>query len=203
GTMDAFTAPVLLKAFIEEHLTKHNILLITAAGNKDDGLEDPAYDPADPLQQRNLDSVYFYPASLAPVLPNVIAITTVYKDQVSPTQNFSNHVVDAGVHADGTDNAGHFYFLNPVNAALLPVSGSSFAAPVAAGKYAAWYHTYKNLLSAPVTFGVKDSIFSVLKNQPVPGFLYNEPGLADKVKDGKVINKAVNANQQALFSLQR
>ncbi|HRO48345.1 S8 family serine peptidase [Agriterribacter sp.] len=197
------TSPVLLKAFIEEHLTKHNILLVTAAGNKDDAMEDPEYNPADTLQKRNLDSVYFYPASLAPVLPNVIAITTVYKDQVSPAQNFSNQVVDAGVHADGADNAGHFYFTNPVNAGLPPVSGSSFAAPVATGKYAAWHHSYKNLLNAPITFSIKDSIFSILKSQPSPSFLYNEPGLAGKVKEGKVINKMVDANQQALFSLQR
>ncbi|HTN06910.1 S8 family peptidase [Agriterribacter sp.] len=197
------TSPVLLKAFIEEHLTKHNILLVTAAGNKDDAMEDPEYNPADTLQKRNLDSVYFYPASLAPVLPNIIAVTTVYKNEVSPTQNFSNNVVDAGVHADGTDNAGHFYFTNPLNAALPPVSGSSFAAPVATGKLTAWYHTYKNLLTAPVTFSVKDSIFSILKSQSSPAFLYNQPGLAGKVKEGKVINKTVGANAQTLSSLQR
>ena len=203
NALSEFTAPVLLKAFIEEHLTKNNILLVSAAGNKDDAIEDPEYNPADTLQKRNLDSVHFYPASLAPVLPNVIAITTVYKDEVSPTQNFSNNVVDAGVQADGTDNAGHFYFINPINAGLPPVSGSSFAAPVATGKLAAWYHTYKSLLTAPITFSIKDSIFSILKHQPSPAFLYNQPGLADKVKEGKVINKTVGTNPQTLSSVRR
>lgn len=183
------TAPVLLKAFIEEHLTKNNILLVAAAGNKDDATEEPEYDPADTLQKRNLDSVHFYPASLSPVLPNVIAITTVYKDQISPTQNFSNKVVDAGVHADGTDNAGHFFFTNPLNANLPPVSGSSFAAPVATGKMAAWYYTYKNILSTPLITAKKDSIFTILKSQPAPAFLYNEAGLLNKISEGKVIHK--------------
>lgn len=192
------TSPVLLRAFIEEYLTRNNILLIAAAGNKDDALEDPEYNPADTLQKRNLDSVHFYPASLSPVLPNVVAITTVYKDMVSPTQNFSNKIVDAGVHADGIDNSGHFYFSNPLNAALPPVSGSSFATPVATGKFASWYALYKHLLGAPITFAVRDSIFSILKSQPIPVFLYIQPGLSNRVKDGKVINKSFEANQQTL-----
>ncbi|WP_152266982.1 S8 family serine peptidase [Agriterribacter humi] len=203
NALSELTAPVLLKAFIEEHLTKNNILLVTAAGNKDDAIEDPEYNPSDSLQKRNLDSVHFYPASLSPVLPNVIAITTVYKDQVSPTQNFSNKVVDAGVQADGIDNAGHFFFANPVNINLPPVSGSSFAAPVATGKFAAWYHTYKNILSTPLTMAKKDSIFAILKNQPDPVFLYNETGLADKTKEGKVINKTGIAAQGTASSLRR
>ncbi|HRP55935.1 S8 family serine peptidase [Agriterribacter sp.] len=201
NALSELTAPVLLKAFIEEHLTKNNILLIAAAGNKDDAIEDPEYDPADTLQKRNLDSVHFYPASLSPLLPNVIAITTVYKNQVSPTQNFSNKVVDAGVHADGIDNARQFFFTNPVNTGLSPVAGSSFAAPVATGKFAAWYYTYKNMLSAPLTMAKKDSIFAMLKTLPDPVFLYNEAGLANKTKEGKVIRKADITEQGTTVSL--
>lgn len=202
-SIDESTSPVLLRAFIEEYLTKHNIILVAAAGNKDDAAEDPEYNPADTIQKRNLDSVHFYPASLASVLPNVVAITTVYKDRVSPTQNFSKAVVDAGVHADGIDNSGHFYFIHPVDAGLPPVSGSSFAAPVAAGKFTAWHHAYKSLLTVPLTINTKDSVFSMLKNQVNPSFLYNEPALAEKVKEGKVISKTGGANRQTLFSLQR
>lgn len=201
--IDELTSPVLLRAFIEEYLTKHNIILIAAAGNKDDAMEDPEYNPADTLQKRNLDSVYFYPASLASVLPNVVAITTVYKDMVSPTQNFSKSVVDAGVHADGVDNSGHFYFIHPADPGLPPVSGSSFAAPVAAGKFTAWYHTYRSLLTVPLTPNAKDSIFSMLKSQPDPPFLYNQPGLMEKVKEGKVISKTGDAGRQTLLSLPR
>ncbi|MCO5236000.1 MAG: S8 family serine peptidase [Chitinophagaceae bacterium] len=187
------SSPLLLRAFIEEYLTKHNIILVAAAGNKDDAAEDPEYNPVDPLQKRNLDSVHFYPASLAPVLPGVIAVTTVYKDMVSPTQNYSGNIVDVGVQADGVDNNDHFYFINPVDPGSSPVSGSSFAAPVATGKLAAWYHTYKHLLVSPSPAGVKDSIFNILESRPFPSFLYHQPSLADRVKDGKWIDKGRTA----------
>lgn len=197
------SSPVLLKAFINEHLTRNNIILVAAAGNKDDVVEDPEYNPDDSVQARNLDSVHFYPASLAPELPNVIAVTTVYKDKVSPAQNFSNKVVDAGVQADGIDNNGSFYFVNPINAGLDPVAGSSFAAPIVTGKLAAWYALYKPLLAAPISFGVRDSIFSLLKNQSVPPFLFQFPGLLNQVKEGKVISKSPAVNRQSLSSLKR
>lgn len=190
-----FTSPVLLKAFIDYYLTRNNILLIAAAGNKNDAIEDPEYNPSDSLQKRNLDSVHFYPASLSPELPNIISVTTVYKDKVSPTQNFSSHVVDVGVTADGIDSIGSFVFINPINSSLKPVSGSSFAAPVVTGKFTAWYHLYKPLLrSTALTNAGRDSIFLLLRNNAVPSFLYNEQGLLNKIKEGKVINKTVSSN---------
>ena len=186
------TSPVLLKSFIEYYLTKNNILLITAAGNKDDAIEDPEYNPVDSLQKRNLDSVHFYPASLSAQLPNIIAVTTTYKDLVSPAQNFSNKIIDVGVNADFIDQSGRFVFVNPINNKLPPVSGSSFAAPVATGKFTAWYHLYKPMLQQPISITMRDSIFSILKNQPDPRFMYNLQGLANKIKEGKVIDKTNN-----------
>lgn len=192
--LDEFSSPVLLKAFIEHYLTQNNILLIAAAGNKDDAVEDQEYDPADSLQKRNLDSVHFYPASLSTVLPNVIAVTTVYKDLVSPTQNFSANVVDAGVNSDFIDASGNFVFINPVNSSLEPVSGSSFATPVLTGKMAAWYHVYRSLLQgSSITMGVRDTIFSLLKTNGTPAFLTNIAGLHSKIKEGKVINSPMGA----------
>lgn len=194
--LDELSAPIMLKAFIEHYLTQNNILLLAAAGNKDDAVEDQEYDPADSLQKRNLDSVHFYPASLSPLLPNVIAVTTVYKDLVSPTQNFSSHVVDAGVNADDIDAAGNFVFVNPVNRSLEPVSGSSFATPVLTGKMAAWYHLYSQLLQgAPMTMGLRDSIFSLLKTNASPPFLINIAALHSKIKEGKVINRSAGAGK--------
>jgi len=195
--LDSFTSPVMLKAFIEHYLTQNNILLLAAAGNKDDAIEDQEYAPADSLQKRNLDSVHFYPASLSPVLPNVIAVTTVYKDMVSPTQNFSNRVVDAGVAADYIDASGNFVFVNPVDSSLPPVSGSSFATPVLTGKMAAWYHLYHPLLGAPVTKEIRDSIFSLLRTNASPGFLTNVTALRSRIKEGKVIDHAVTGKRQA------
>ena len=93
------TSPVLLQAFVNTYLTQKNILLIAAAGNKNDA-ENSVYNPVNPADQRNLDSVHFYPASLSLSLPNVIAVTTAYDSVVSPRQNFSNKVVDVCVHAD-------------------------------------------------------------------------------------------------------
>ncbi|MBW7890179.1 MAG: S8 family serine peptidase [Chitinophagaceae bacterium] len=187
------SAPVLLKAFIEEYLTKNNILLVAAAGNKDDNMTVEDGFPTDTLQWRNLDSVHFYPASLSAELPNVITITTVYKDLVSPTQNFSPHVVDAGVQADGIDNQGHFYFSNPLDAGADPVAGSSFAAPVATGKTVSWYYLYKDLLASPMSLNTKDSIFQVLQTKPVPAFLFRLSGLEHKVKEGKTFDRERNA----------
>lgn len=195
------TSPVLLENFIEHYLTKNNILLIAAAGNKDDAIENAEYNPADSLQKRNLDSVHFYPASLSPKLPNIIAVTTTYKDLVSPSQNFSNKVVDLGVNADFIDQGGRYVFVNPINNTFEPISGSSFAAPVVTGKFIAWHHLYKSLLQHPLTRATRDSIFSILKNKPDPLFMYNLQGLANKINDGKVINKTNNipANNQGKF----
>lgn len=192
------TSPVLLENFIEHYLTKNNILLIAAAGNKDDAIENAEYNPADSLQKRNLDSVHFYPASLSPKLPNIIAVTTTYKDLVSPSQNFSNKVVDLGVNADFIDQGGRYVFVNPISNTFEPISGSSFAAPVVTGKFIAWHHLYKSLLQQPLTRATRDSIFSILKNKPDPLFMYNLQGLANKINEGKAINKTNNipANNQ-------
>lgn len=191
------SAPVLLRAFIEEYLTKNNILLVAAAGNKDDDMAAEDGFPADTLQWRNLDSVHFYPASLSAVLPNVVTITTVYKDMVSPSQNFSRHTVDAGVQADGIDNDGHYYFANPLIAGTDPVAGSSFATPVATGKMASWYYLYQDLLTSPMSLNTKDSMFQVLQTQPAPSFLFRLSGLEDKVKEGKTFDRERVRGQSA------
>ncbi|MBX3239944.1 MAG: S8/S53 family peptidase [Chitinophagaceae bacterium] len=234
----------LLRTFVEKYLTQKNILLIAAAGNKIPA-EDNVYMPEDPVNQRNLDSVHFYPASLSRLLPNVIAVTTAYDSFVSPRQNFSNKVVDISVHADirtgetltplnqlqneisiirskinlpwqlsGIDSnfraasdhlsqaadevkIPHFMFASPLTYGSF-VEGSSFAAPVVAGKLTAYYYLYQDLLNnnQVITNQTRDSIFQRLSSNPDEGFLYKIPGLISKVKEGKIIVRYPNRNNK-------
>ncbi|MCC6287149.1 MAG: S8 family serine peptidase [Chitinophagaceae bacterium] len=178
------TTSALLKNFVSSYLTQKNILLICAAGNKSD----------DDSTIRNLDEINFFPASLAASLPNIIPVTTVGNPgngrMVSPNQNFSASVVQLGVDADHIDSS-HFGFINPINpGSNFTIAGSSFAAPIAAGKMAAYFSVYKEFLKRPdttITASIRDSIFNRLFSIPANAFLQTDPALLKSICGGKVI----------------
>lgn len=179
------TSAALLKNFISRYLTEKNILLVCAAGNKND--EDSTI--------RSLDEINFYPASLSVALPNIIPVTTVGMSGkgriVSPNQNFSPAIVQLGVDCDLVDGD-HFGFSNPMAPlSKETVAGSSFAAPVAAGELSAYYTSFKNLLNGgQMNFVTRDSIFSILATvQPTDPILINDSLLLQKINKGKVINR--------------
>ncbi len=146
----------LLKAYMQHYLTDNKIIIVAAAGNKDDANEKLIYPSMNPTGVRNLDSVSFYPASLAPELWNVIAATTINNSMACPDQNYSSHVVDIGVFADKD-----FVFQNPI-APSEAVKGSSFATPIVTGKIAANYFRLQPVLSAVGTVPSKSAIWGAL-----------------------------------------
>lgn len=152
----------LLKEYIEYYLTKKNILLVTAAGNKDDVNERNAFylhqlvrpALAYPTDPRDLDQVSFYPASLArdKAFSNVISATTTYNETVSSHQNFSESVVDIGVDADAklldaVSGENMYVFNNPRMPRGETVTGSSFATPIVTGKLCANYDKFSEILT--------------------------------------------------------
>ncbi|MBX3254600.1 MAG: S8/S53 family peptidase [Chitinophagaceae bacterium] len=178
------TSSALLKNFIYSYLTQKNKLLLCAAGNSTDDVPDI----------RDLDKINFYPASLSPVLANIIPVTTVGIGEkkvrvVSPAQNFSPSVVQLGVDADVIEGD-HFGFVNPLDpSAGEIVVGSSFAAPVVTGKLAAYFDSYKSLLQQPATItnAMRDSIFTIIRAASSPAFLVIDSSLTNKIAGGKVI----------------
>jgi hypothetical protein len=181
------TGNILLKEYIKTYLTNKNILLIAAAGNAGPSEETPAFAEITPAGKRNLDSVSFYPASLAgdEELPNVIAVTTVNDGNatnatVSPIQNYSMHVVDIGVSAD---NGGDYSFADPLSPSN-PVIGSSFAAPIVVGRICANYHWFINPGVTPLL--TKQNIINVLLQL---GLVHNNASLKSEISNGIVMHK--------------
>jgi hypothetical protein len=179
----------LIMEYVRHYLTENKILLVAAAGNKDDENEKAAFDlenipyPNDP---RNLDYIYFLPASLAEIEPNVIAVTTVHKSSktVSPIQNYSAKTVDIGVNADAviTDPIlGDCYVFNhPLLGGTETVEGSSFAAPIVTGILCANYDKFKHVLENE-NF-TKEDLWNAL--DPI---IAADPALTDKIKDGRYV----------------
>jgi subtilisin family serine protease len=134
-------APTILDEFVKKHLTDRNILLIAAAGNLD---SDKSLTASELEAVRDLNINPFYPACLAKKFSNVIAVTTVSlkKDKVSPSQNFSNAIVDIGAVGD-SDVKNDYRFKDPLqneNANETNfILGSSFATPVVTGILAQHY----------------------------------------------------------------
>ena len=179
------TTTALLRNFISTYLTQKNILLVCAAGNKSE--EDSIV--------RDLNAIHFYPASLAASLPNIIPVTTVGDTgkgrEVSPNQNFSSLIVQLGVDADFV-KGDHFGFVNPLDTNNdTTIAGSSFAAPIATGKMAAYFNSYKQLLNTAtvITPQVRDSIFAILFKVPTPSFLQTDQLLLQEIYGGKVITR--------------
>ncbi len=157
------SSSLLFTKYVEKKLTNNNILLVAAAGNRDDVNENAVYPSTDPVARRNLDSVCFYPASMARYLPNVIAVTTIsaMDNTVSPNQNFSPHVVDIGVYADNT-GAGSYAFINPrTGNGANTVVGSSFATPIVTGKICANYFMLQSM-TVPGARLDKNTVFNLL-----------------------------------------
>jgi hypothetical protein len=178
----------LFKEFVRHYLTKNHILLIAAAGNKDDINERAAFD----LEQvpytsapRNLDSVAFLPASLAQVksLQNVIAVTTVHKldRTVSPRQNYSANVVDIGVKADAV-KGDNYVFNNPLLDSTETVDGSSFATAILTGILCANYDKYKSVLVGDNY--TKEEIWNKLST-----IVGSDDNFKDKIKNGRYVRK--------------
>ena len=163
---------ILLKEYIKHYLTKNNILLIAAAGNRnfidnDNSLRTLYIKAGLPIPAgfRNLDSINFYPASLAadPELPNVISVTTAMDaaNTTSPNQNYSKTVVDIGVNAN-LDRDGDYWFRNE----RMPnsyVRGSSYATPAVTGIACAFYNDIKGNLTN------KDAVLNILLGEPSVG----------------------------------
>jgi len=187
---------MLLKQYIKYYLTNNNILLIAAAGNKNmknnDAAEKALYTNAGlpvPADLRNLDEVYFYPASLAadPDLPNVIAVTTI-DDQtniVSPNQNFSHNVVDIGVNNNVNTDA-DLWFRNPIYTGHL-VRGTSYAAPIVAGIICGNYSRIQQHLSDNSLAFTKQNILRFLLTNPSTGHVNTV--LSNKIKTGEMIDQ--------------
>ncbi len=187
----------LFKKFIEQYLNEHGhgMLMIAAAGNKDDVNENYVYASTDPVARRNLDSVSFYPASFAKDIANVIAVTTVksaYK-KVSPHQNFSPQVVDLGINADFakvTNGDTAFLFADPLRTlpnGIPTKEGSSFATPIATGKIAANYYLIENLIKAGnLQLNTKKAVLDILYKH---GILHADNAFTQKIKGGRIMDK--------------
>lgn len=106
------------------------ILFVTAAGNE---MEEVQLNSTG-INSRDLDLSNFIPAVYGDRKNNIIVATTTYKEQVSPSQNFSSKYVDYGVHADYND-----FTFKPWRTANEGdrISGSSYATAILSGKIGA------------------------------------------------------------------
>jgi hypothetical protein len=128
--------PALLSAFVKKHIADNNIILVAAAGNVNID-ETAAGTPMDAI--RDLEINPFYPACLAKDFDNVIAVTTIARQdgKVSPSQNFSKKIVDLGVDCDVIAE-NDYRFEDPLGRGIL-IIGSSYATPVITGIIAQHY----------------------------------------------------------------
>lgn len=172
----ASQAPVILSQFVQKHLTDNNILLVAAAGNVD---VDQTVGGPITNDIRNLEHHPFFPACLSKTHENVLAITTVSNKEmaVSPSQNFSNLVVDAGVDCDQIIQ-NDFRFQSPTNSTDF-IIGSSYAAPIVTGKIAQHYMALMNAMP-----GGKINKFVLLQEMENLGIVQSEPGLSVYIRNG-------------------
>jgi hypothetical protein len=136
-----------LDSLIKQVLRRDGILFVAAAGNKIDQVDDDASKayliehgvPFPPSHLRNLEYHNFYPACLSRDDNNVITVTTADETKVSPTQNYSSKYVDFGAIPDDlTLMRFKLPFGSTVAVGTVPtISGSSFAAPIVAGRIGA------------------------------------------------------------------
>jgi subtilisin family serine protease len=172
---------IIFKEYIKEYLTKENILLVAAGGNKDDDQQIKACARI----SRNLDEINFYPASFSKdtSMHNIIAVTTTRKfgspAGISPRQNFSNSVIDVGVHADDESQPQICSFINP-RLQNSKIEGSSFAAPIITGIIASQFGALSGAL--PNT-GNKNAILDFLTSS---GVILNNVNYAPKIRNGIV-----------------
>ena len=176
--------PAILFEFVQRVLSKSNILLIAAAGNTNanKAIGRPL---AAQATIRDLDKNPFFPACLSKDFQNVLTVTTVSEtnDEVSPSQNYSNNIVDIGVKCDATHND-DYYFNDPFgqNADII---GSSYATPIVTGKIAQHYTD----LTAGMESGIDKE--ALLERMKVKGLLNENDSLSQYVKDGNWIKKGI------------
>lgn len=170
--------PAILVEFVQRVLTNNNILLIAAAGNTNSNntVGKSIFARA---TVRNLDKNPFFPACLSVKFPNVLTVTTVSPttDTVSPSQNYSNTIVDIGVQCDNGDVNGDYGFTNPLHATA-SVVGSSYATPVVTGKIAQHYKKLTDDMSNGID---KDKLLSKMEEL---GLLSKNDQLEQYVKNG-------------------
>jgi len=192
---------MLFKEFIRHYTNNpdrpkdERILLVAAAGNKDDANEHAAFNLRKlpyPANDRNLKNVYFFPASLAEIssLWNVIPITSVDSSgsKVDPSQNYSPDIV-YGVqakHSEFYDGLHHLVFNNPRLTGFQTNVGSSFATGVASGVLCATYDANEKYIlqtASPTTNRILKNINNAVPYKTVD----TRTVLSSKIKDGIVI----------------
>jgi hypothetical protein len=185
-----YEAPIpYLSELINVILKKKEILFVTAAGNQtieDNNIARKIYAkenggaaiPDDDLL-RNLEFHNFYPAHLSNDENNVLAVTTSYKKDVSPTQNYSDEYVDLGVMADQVV-PGSMKFRLPFPGNPPFISGSSFATAIATGKIGACFDVNAAIKKSDIIANLETGTAIVA---PV---IFSEPGLAPEfIKKGR------------------
>lgn len=119
-----------LVKLITGKIADKGILFVTAAGNEIPGISP---DPTN-RNPRDLEQVNFIPAVFSERENNIVVATTIFENEVSPSQNFSSKYVDYGVKADNNE----FEFKpRPGAQDRSKISGSSYATAILSGKIGA------------------------------------------------------------------
>ncbi|MGO4291818.1 S8 family serine peptidase [Chitinophaga sp. RAB17] len=126
-----------IDSLITQDLAARGILFITAAGNRIEAEDNKGkLSGIKETDLRDLKYHHFFPACLGGTNNNILVVTTVNDTTVSPTQNYSDSLVDLGVKADLAAD-GFLKFKVPLVLNEVYISGSSFATAIATGKIGA------------------------------------------------------------------
>ena len=174
-------APAILAQFVKKHLTDNNILLVAAAGNTN---ADESVGQFSTDKIRDLDYHPFFPACLSKNFENVLAVTTISlaQGEVSPSQNFSNSIVDIGIDCDKVVE-NDFRFKDPLDRGIYIV-GSSYATPIVTGKIAQHYNQLINAMPGGVIN--KSILLDEMKNL---GIVKSDLRFNGYIKDGNYSTK--------------
>lgn len=194
-----------------EKLRADNILLITAAGNKDKAEDIIAERYGVPERYlRNLDYHHFYPAGLSKDFNNVICITTAGYSRmisrsrittsrlpvteladrsslvVSPRQNYSSTIVNVAVLSDSNFLSYGFLYRLPSESIIL--EGSSFATPIFTGRLVSSVCFSPTPYHGRISFNGSNRNY-VLDAMQRCGDLHIMDRLGDQVQGGRVIKR--------------
>lgn len=164
--------PLILSEYVKKHLTDKNILLVAAAGNVNADRSLVALPQLNDI--RDLDINPFFPACLSENFDNVMAVTTtsLAKDAVSPSQNFSKEIVTIGVKCD-LEFANDYRFEDSLNrqdasGAPIYILGSSFATPIVTGIIA---QHYLEVISSMINGSINKKNLIHTIQQDIPGLI--------------------------------